>query len=874
MPSTRKKLIILDGNSLLHRAWHALPPLTTKDGRVVNAAYGFAMAVDKMLKEYEPHYMAVAWDLPGKTFRHEAVESYKATRVKQPQELYDQIPICKEILEGYGIPSLEAAGYEADDVIGTVSNLEERQGFDTLIVTGDLDALQLVDKNTHVLFFVKGISQVKEYDPAAVKERYGFGPEKLIDFKAMKGDTSDNVKGVPGVGDKTASGLLEHYDSVEDMLRDFKKDDGDWEKVGVKKQLRDKILEHEHDLEESKMLVTIIRDVKLKFKIGDAELLEPNTKVLLELYRGLEFRTLVRKLGGGEVPAPPFEGKSEVKSQKSKGSKEHKLPDGTIAILALDGQPDLFGGSLVAVCYQKASEVRLFEHPNKADILAITSELSSAGRVVTHDVKALWHALGANPNDLPRAEVFDTMLASYLLHSGSRAHDLESVVKDALDKSLSELSVKNLERAVGLLPALERELTSRLKDEGQMKLYEDIEVPTASVLYQMEREGIKLDVEALDDLKKKFAREIDRLTKSIHRLAGIEFNLNSPSQLAQVLFETLKLPTKGIKKTKTGLSTAASELEKLEDEHEIIPLISAYREVAKLQSTYVDALPSLVAKDGRVHTSFNQAVASTGRLSSSDPNLQNIPIRTELGREIRKAFVASRGSVLVAADYSQIELRLAAVIAGDKAFLKAFKEGADIHTRTASEMFDVPEDQVTKDERRAAKAINFGILYGMGPRALSRGTNATLAEAKEYIEKYFKVHKELAEYIEQTKKKVRRDGYVETLFGRRRYLPEIKSGVPMLVAAAERMAVNMPMQGTEADILKIAMLAAQKRIEEIYAGEAKMLLQVHDELVFEVSADKADVFMGDIQKTMEGVVEYEIPLIVEVSKGKNWGELK
>ncbi len=879
---SRKKLLILDGNSLLHRAWHALPPLTTKDGKVVNAAYGFAMVVDKMLKDYAPQYMAVAWDLPGKTFRHEAVETYKATRIKQPQELYDQIPICKQILSAYGIPSLEAPGYEADDVIGTISNIEEEQGFDTTIVTGDLDALQLVDNNTHVLFFVKGISQVKEYDPAAVKERYGFGPEKLIDFKAMKGDTSDNVKGVPGVGDKTAKELILKFGSAEKILMEAKSQKSE---VGMKDTLRKKLIDHEKNLLESKMLVTIIRDVKMKFKIEDAELSEPDTGVLLELYRKLEFRTLIRKLDGSSFRARRLSASDggdlrDTKTSRqlarpscSDGTRHDTLQKGTIAVLALRGQQDLFGGSLAALCYQKGSKMKLIKHPSSVDILAIIPELSSGWKIITHDVKALWHALAADPADLPAAEVFDTMLASYLLHSGSRAHDLESVIKDALDKSLPELSVKTLERAVRLLPDLERELASRLKDTGQTKLFEEIEVPTASVLYRMEREGIRLDVEALEDLKKKFAREIACLTKSIHRLAGCEFNINSPSQLAEVLFETLKLPTKGIKKTKTGLSTAANELEKLDGEHEIVPLISEYREVSKLQSMYVDALPSLVAKDGRVHTSFNQAVAATGRLSSSDPNLQNIPIRTELGREIRKAFVAPREHVLVAADYSQIELRLAAVIAGDRAFIKAFKEGADIHTRTASEMFDVPEEKVTKDQRRTAKAINFGILYGMGPKALARGTHASFAEAKVSIEKYFNMHHELADYIEETKRKVRKEGYVETLFGRRRYLPEIHSGVPMLVAAAERMAVNMPMQGTEADILKVAMLAVQKRIEEEYQGSAKMLLQVHDELVFEVLSDKADAFMADIQKTMEGVVQYEIPLAVEVSKGKNWGEL-
>ena len=542
-------------------------------------------------------------------------------------------------------------------------------------------------------------------------------------------------------------------------------------------------------------------------------------------------------------------------------------------MLALVGQPDLFGGSLEAIALASHAGARLISHPSAKDIKEVLAELRTAKHLVTHDVKALWHTLEADPKALPNATVFDTMLASYLLHSGSRAHDFGSVVSDTLQKTFTELSIKNLEKAVGLLSDLEHELTKRLTSEDLLKLFQEVEVPVASVLYRMEHDGILLDGEMLGSLSTTFEKTITGLTKKIHKLSGREFNIASPSQLAEILFVDLKLPTKGVKKTKTGLSTAVSELEKLEGTHEIIALITEYREVAKLKSTYVDALPKLIAKDGRIHTTFNQAIAATGRLSSTDPNLQNIPIRTELGREIRKAFVAPRGSVLVSADYSQIELRLATVMAKDEPFLKAFKEGADIHTRTASEMFGVPEGEVTKDQRRSAKAINFGILYGMGAHALARNTGATFAEAKSYIEKYFSVHHAIADYITETKAKIHKDGYVETLSGRRRYIPEIHSGVPMLVASAERMAVNMPIQGTEADMLKMAMIEVQKMIEK-YGEEAKMLLQVHDELVFEVKTSVVDTFMKEVQKIMEGVVEYEIPLVVEVSQGKNWGELK
>ncbi|MDA1038098.1 MAG: DNA polymerase I [bacterium] len=891
MPNKRKKLIILDGNSLLHRSWHAIPPLTTKDGTVVNAAYGFAMAVDKIIRDHHPEYMAVAWDLPGKTFRHKAVESYKATREKKPQELYDQIPICQEILNGFGIPSLSVEGFEADDVIGTISNMEDQQGFDTMIVTGDLDALQLVDDNTHVLTFVKGLSETKRYDPVAVIERYGFGPEKMIPFKAMKGDASDNISGVPGVGDKTAAGLLVHYGSLDEMFADFKKDDGNWKTFGVKEKLRDKLLAHEEVARESEMLVTIVCDVKLPFKISDAELPPPNKEELLDLYRSLEFHTLIRRMDGDVAP-PPFEGeKVEGGETKKVGTKKAKIKvlksldeisNGSIlSIFALTQAQDLFGATLAGVCLNDGKNTALVVNPKKKVIDQVLSLLSSAEMIIAHDYKALLHNLGVDPGALPKVPVFDTMLASYILQSGSRAYDFPTVASEVLSESFGELPENLLAekdqllfaKATAALSEIASILRKQMKDENAKNIFEEIEIPLASALYRMECAGIMLDAKFLGELSSVFEKEISRLTGEIHKLAGEDFNVNSPSQLAVVLFEKLKLQTKGIKKTKTGYSTAASELEKLQDAHEIIPLVSEYREIAKLKSTYVDALPVLMKSDGRVHTDFNQAVAATGRLSSSNPNLQNIPIRTDLGRQIRNAFIAPTGRVLVAADYSQIELRLAAVIAKDKAFINAFTEGADIHTATAAMMFGVKDDEVSKEQRRAAKAINFGVLYGMGPHSLAKGAGVSYADAKQYIAKYFEVHHELADYIAATKVKVRQEGYVETLLGRRRYLP-IESGIPMMIAAAERMAVNMPIQGTAADIMKMALLEAEKMIDDKYDGKALMLLQVHDELVFEVDKDIVEEFDRDVKQVMEGVASYEVPLAVEVGHGDNWGEIK
>ncbi|MBI2485008.1 DNA polymerase I [Candidatus Uhrbacteria bacterium] len=857
----RRTLYILDGNSLLHRAWHALPPLTTRDGRVVHAAYGFTMVVDKILRDYKPDYFAVAWDLPGKTFRHEAVATYKATRVKQPQELYDQIPLCKEILTAYGIPSIEAPGYEADDVIGTVSRRDERENFDTRIVTGDLDTLQLVDHNTHVLFFVKGLSETKTYDAKAVRERYTLDPDQLIDYKAMRGDVSDNVKGIPGVGEKTATEILKKFHSLDKLytaLRTGKTKD-------LSASLVEKLRKHESDAKESKMLVTIIRDVPMTFDIAEAKISAPDTETLRRLFEGLEFRTLLRRL---ESPASPR------LQETAPHKKSVSLPKGAVGILVTRQSPDLFGSTLGAVAIAEEDHVEIFETPDKKTCEKILARLQKAYRIVTHDYKALLHALDVSPEEVPKAPVFDTMLASYLLHSGTRAHDFPLVVSDALRQSIPELSPKSVKTGASLLGALASVLTERLKKDRLLSLFEQIEVPTAAILYRMECAGILVDKDFLQELGRTFAKEIARLTARIYKEAGEEFNINSPSQLAQVLFERLHIATKGIKKTKTTLSTAADQLEKIEDAHPIVPLIGEYRELAKLKSTYVDALPELVGKDGRIHTTFNQAVAATGRLSSSEPNLQNIPIRTEIGRQIRRAFVAPRGRVFVSADYSQIELRIAAIMAKDKPFLEAFKSGADVHTHTAAQMFGIPDGEVTKDQRRAAKAINFGILYGMGPRALSRNAGVSFEEARNYIARYFEIHHAIADYIAETKIKVRTDGYVETLSGRRRYIPEISSGVPQLVAAAERMAVNMPIQGTEADILKEAMITAEAYIQEHMKEKARMLLQVHDELLFEVIDGATEEFSKKIKKIMEGVVSYEIPMVVEVHTGKNWGEIK
>lgn len=885
---SKKTLLLLDGNALLHRAWHAIPPLTAKDGRVVNAAYGFATTLDKMLRQFHPEYMVVAWDLPGKTFRHEKFEAYKAQRKEKEPELYAQIPLIQEILALYGIPSVSAEGFEADDVIGTLSLDAKTKKLETLIVTGDQDQLQLVDDTTKVVYFLKGISETKIFDPAAVVEKYGFTPEQMIDYKALRGDPSDNIPGVAGIGEVGAKELIAEYGSVAKILKAS-------EAGTLPAKMAKKFAGKEQVARDSLHLVTIVRDVPLAFDFESAKTGSPDMEKLLKLYRELDFRTLIKRLSPDSgMDAPPVdnmgtEGTKRPDSVKKLEKKEKTdksqivrgatnvaealatIGNETVAVLVVEQAPDLFGATLAAAAVSDGTRTAVIPNPNAELLALVAGKIAAARHVVSHDWKRIMHATGWDAD----AKIVDLMIASYLLNSASRSHDLTSLVTDvAIPESFgTEKELATLGRVASMLPQIGKAMLAELEKTGSAKVMNDIELPLIPILYDMETTGVCVDVKALERFSKVLQKNLDELTAKIQKLAGEEFNVNSPSQLATILFEKLQLPTKGIKKTASGFSTAATELEKLEGTHEIIPLIGEYRERAKLQSTYAESLPKLVKKDGRIHTTYNQTIAATGRLSSVDPNLQNIPIKTELGNEIRKAFVADKGKILIAADYSQVELRLAAVIAKDKPFIDAFKDGADIHTRTAAEVWEVEESQVTSEQRRAAKAINFGILYGMGPRSLARSTNMSMDEAKGFIDRYFQIHHAIRTYLDETKIKAHADGYVETLFGRRRYFPEIQGGVPMLVAMAERMAINMPVQGTAADLMKMAMISTHGWLA--HSGwPAKMLLQVHDELVIECDEKAVDAVAKGVKEMMEGVAHFDVPLAVEVETGKNWGEMR
>lgn len=877
MTTAQKTFLILDGNALLHRAWHAIPPLTTQDGRVVNAVYGFAMVIEKMRAELKPDFMAVAWDLPGGTFRHEEYAEYKATREKKAQELYDQIPMIQELLKPYGVPSLSAPGFEGDDILGTISAMNEADGVKTLIVTGDLDALQLVTPMTHVVFFVKGLSQTKLYDNAAVKERYGLNPSQLIDYKTLVGDTSDNLPGIRGIGEKGAVELINTFKTVDGIFDAMKR--GDLPEKFVKK-----FEDQETHAAQMKRMVTVVRDVPLKgFSRDDAKIQSPNLDELLPMLRDFEFKTLLKKYEGKDEKTNREEPISKpVVALKSSSRRHASLPAGSLSDLELDRigivvQPkekDLFGGSIAAIAITDGRNVVSMNDPAVDDLKKIVAVIGKAKMVIAHDIKVILHIiddLGIDLADVLRRPFFDTQVAAYLLASGDREFGYREIVQSVLGASISVDA--NAQEMIGALLPLATMLDRRLLDEGMKKLADEVEMPLIPVLFTMEKDGFAVDSNHLATLSKKFDDRLQELTKSIHQDAGREFNINSPSQLADVLFVDLAIPTKGIKKTKSGFSTAAPELEKIVDLHGIVNKISEYRELAKLKGTYADTLPKLVQADGRIHARFNQCVAATGRLSGSDPNLQNIPIRSDLGREIRKAFVAAPGCVLLSADYSQIELRLAASIAKDEPFIRAFNDGADIHKRTAAEMWEIDEKDVTKEQRYAAKAINFGILYGIGPRALAKSANVKFEEAREFIDRYFVAHPGIRSYIDATKLQVHTDGYVTSLFGRRRYLPDANSGMPQLVAAAERMAVNMPLQATQADIIKMAMNAVAEYLRTSRLN-ARMIAQVHDELVFEVKKTDAEELGKHVRSIMASIAEFDVPLVVDVDTADSWGDME
>jgi DNA polymerase-1 len=868
----RPKLLLLDANGLVYRAFYALPYFTTRDGRPTNAVYGFTTMLLKVLEEERPDYVAVAFDKPGPTFRHEAFADYKATRRKMPDDLRPQIGLAKDVVQAFDLAVFEVPGYEADDVIGTIARRAEAEGIDVTIVTGDLDALQLVSPHTRVMVTSRGISETALYDEAAVRARFGIAPSQIADLKSLKGDATDNIPGVPGVGEKTASRLLEGGVTVEALLNGL---------GGLRDaRLRDRLAAHREQIIQSKQLATISTDVDLSFDFKDLRRRPGDLGRIRDLFTQLEFKTLLDRLG---VAAHEAQARGTYLTVTPHDLQPLLEKAGQIAVatVADDGHP------MTARLRGLALAVR----PGEAAYLDMSSGIPPALRAaleqvnlpkLSQDVKRD-RLLLQGGGVVPQGFAFDVTLASYLIDPGKRTHTLESAAWEFLGWRLHQGAAEGA-LALGpgpedaaaeeadLILRLRGPMETRLREREVDGLYRDLELPLTEVLARMEAVGVAVDVPALQALSASLRARLETLTAEIYRLAGTEFNIGSPKQLAFVLFEKLQLPA--LKRTKTGFSTDAEVLEQLAPQHEVVARIVEHRELSKLLSTYVDVLPALVdPRTGRVHTTFNQTVAATGRVITTSPNLQNIPIRTEVGQQIRRTIVAGRpDSVLLSADYSQIELRVLAHITQDPGLLGAFQRGDDIHTVTAAEVFGVPPDAVTAEMRRRAKAFNYGIAYGISDFGLAAQLSVSREEAKAFMETYFSRYPRVAEYMRSVVERARREGYVTTLLNRRRYLPDILSRNRVIREGAERIAINAPMQGSAADIIKIAMLRISRDLLPRAQG-LEMILQIHDELLFEVPRTQVAEVAPEIRTIMEGAYPLAAPLVVDLAAGPNWQDL-
>ncbi len=909
-PEKKEKIVIIDGNAIIHRAYHAIPPLTTKEGLMVNAVYGFVSMLLRVIHDIKPTFVAVTFDMAGGSkARLERYKEYKATRVKADQELYDQIPITHTVVAALGIPIYEKSGYEADDVIGTIIKMSTehraQSKIETYIVTGDMDTLQLVDERVKVYTLRKGINDIVIYDPQTVKERFGFGPELVVDYKAIRGDTSDNIPGVPGIGEKGATELITKVGDLDTIYTKI----GQLKGLGFKDGLIKKLIEGKESAYMSRELATIDCAVPdINFKLEDTKLKPFDLEKIRPLFQRLEFVSLMKRLGGEEFGIKNQEsGTTKKMSNKAVKSKltfndvqdasavEELLKKiktaGSFGAKILTSTKDVLTAKMTGILFVVSNES--FYVGGKLIDTAISIFADPDVELIGHDVKQMVKILSAHggaENVQPlqsgiKNRLFDVMIASYLLNPGTRAHDAASVVLKELGQELpvqtSQESLfghdpKVLAEELALIVQSAHKLKKDLEAVDNLGLLEKIEMPLILVLAEMELNGVVLDTRKMKKLSERVKREIAAVTKKIYEYAGEEFNIASPIQLRDILFDKLAIPVQGIKKGKTGLSTSAEQLEKMRGLHPIIEEIEKYREVAKLQNTYIDVLPQMVHPvTHRIHTTFNQVIAATGRLSSVDPNLQNIPIRTPLGREIREAFVAEKGNVLVSADYSQIELRVVASLAQDKRMLEIFEKGEDIHTATAAAIHGIPVEKVTKEIRRTAKEINFGVLYGMGTHGLSWRAGISYADAKAFIEKYFREFSGVKKYIDQTLEFTKKEGYCETLFGRRRYIPELASKNFQLRSAGERMAINHPIQGTAADLMKLGMISVRDALQATsYKLQARLVLQVHDELVLEVPEGQADEVGKLVKEKMESVATLRVPIEVHVSKGVSWGKME
>jgi len=883
-----KKFILVDGQGLLYRAFYALPQLTTTYGQIINAVYGFTMILIRLLEKEKPNYMVITFDTPVPTFRHKKFKEYKAHRKKMPDELICQIPLIREIINDYNIAICSKEGYEADDVIGTLAKEAEKRNCNTIIVTGDKDAFQLVSPHTKVMITVKGITEVKIYDEEGVKKKFGVGSEKIVDILALKGDVSDNIPGVPGIGEKTALTLIKEFGSIENILNNT-------DKIS-KKSLREQIKKYEDQIKMSKMLATIVREVPIEYDFNSFKVKLPNYEELWKIFNKLEFKNLLKKVA-------PKINHENTKLKYNLIDTEKKLEGLATKIIErkyfsfylVTSSNNVISTNILGIAlsfkgnenyYIPLFSLNLLENSKCLSLELVLSKLRPCFEnkgidKISHNLKFNFVLLRRHKIEL-EGNNFDIMIAAYLLNPSSENYNLRNLFWEYLkyfkneDKEIKKTAIMSTgiedacENAQNILK-LKDILEEKMEEKKLISLFKKIEIPLVKVLGEMEINGIKVNIDFLKKVSQQVDSRLGELKKTIYNLSGTEFNINSPKQLSVVLFERLKLPV--IKKTKTGYSTNAEVLNILAPQHKVVSFILEYRELDKLKNTYIDKLPLLVNSiTRRIHTSFHQTVTSTGRLSSSEPNLQNIPVRTEMGREIRKAFIAEEGFVLLSADYSQIELRILAHLSQDESLLNAFKNDEDIHAHTASEIFGIDQNIISKQMRRMAKVINFGIIYGMSSYGLARNLGIGREEAEKYINNYFYRYQGVKKYIEREKEEARKKGYVITLLNRRRYLEGINSKDKNIREFNERIAINAPIQGSAADLIKLAMI----KINESFKREcftSRLLLQIHDELIFEIYQPELEKAKDIIKDIMEHSLKLFVPIKVNLKTGSNWAEV-
>jgi DNA polymerase-1 len=878
----RKKLAIIDGKSVFYRGYYAMPNLATKDGTPTGGVFGFATMALQVIRQLKPDYVAVAWDKPKTNIRRrlELYPAYKAGRKPAPADFYEQIPVLHQLLDAFGWPLYELDDYEADDIMGTLAVQAREKNLETMLITSDLDMLQLINGHVKVYALKKGLSNIELYSPDSFKAKYGIEVQQFLDLKSLKGDSSDNIPGVPGIGEKGAVQLLQEYQTLDNIYDNL---------ALIKDSLAKKLEAGKDSAYLSKQLAAIWTDAPLKLDLTEVDGSKLQPEKVLNLLQKLEFKSLARQLPEiMQVAIEHHQADTGVVSLKP-GTNVLIDSNAKLKEVQLPASEQLYIYSHAAGRHGDRPQVLIVSPDGKTnytidlakvDSAALVTLLETAPALVGHDIKnTLQVLLALGCQSLP-AVGHDTLVGAFVLNALRREQTLTELAQADLGyegSSLDDLSpdevITRAPEIMAIIRALHQQQAKDIAVTPKFpELVRDIEWPVIPVLARMEYKGIRLDTEYMNTFSDEIEDSISDLEQQIYGQADEEFNIGSPAQLATILFEKLNLPKQGIKKGKTGFSTAASELDKLRQAHPIINLITAWREVTKLKNTYVDSLPKLVDNESRIHTTYNITTAQTGRLSSNDPNLQNIPVRTELGRRIRTAFVAGPGNKLVSADYSQFELRLAAVMADDTELIDMFNRDTDVHTATAAQVYGRNPEDVTKQMRRAAKVINFGILYGMSPHGLAVAAGMSFEQAKHFIDRYKELRKPLFDYIDRIKEFARKESYVETIFGRRRPMPDIHSSNFMVRQGAERAAINMPIQGTEADIMKLAMV----KVDELLAAQhndCHQLLQIHDSIVVECPEAVADRVAKLLKDTMEGVYELPVKLTVDVSIGSNWGEL-